>query len=158
MSPPPVMARAEPPFRADHVGSLLRPPALLRARDAHAAGETDVGALRAIEDAAIRDAVAMQERIGLRAATDGEFRRTSWHMDFIHRLGGIEKTDERIEVRMHGESGDTSFTSAGIAVRSRIRLDEPIFADDFVFLQQTVSTALPKLTIPSPSMVHYRGG
>jgi 5-methyltetrahydropteroyltriglutamate--homocysteine methyltransferase len=158
MSSPPVSVRAEPPFRADHVGSLLRPPELLRARAAHAAGEIDVGELRAVEDAAIREAVAMQERIGLRAATDGEFRRTSWHMDFIHRLGGIERTDERIEVRMHGAAGDTSFTSAGIAVRSRLWLDEPIFADDFVFLQQTVSTALPKLTIPSPSMVHYRGG
>src|SRR4051794_14602739 len=158
MSSPSVSARAEPPFRADHVGSLLRPPELLRARAAHAAGEIDVGELRAVEDAAIREAVAMQERIGLRAATDGEFRRTSWHMDFIHRLGGIERTDERIEVRMHGAAGDTSFPSAGIAVRSRLWLDEPIFADDFVFLQQTVSTALPKLTIPSPSMVHYRGG
>jgi 5-methyltetrahydropteroyltriglutamate--homocysteine methyltransferase len=152
------MARAEPPFRADHVGSLLRPAALLRARAAHAAGEIEVGELRAVEDAAIRDAVAMQERVGLQAATDGEFRRTSWHMDFIHRLGGIEKTDERIEVRMHSAAGDTAFTSAGIAVRSRLWLDEPIFADDFVFLQQTVTTALPKLTIPSPSMVHYRGG
>jgi methionine synthase II (cobalamin-independent) len=155
---PAALTRTEPPFRADHVGSLLRPSALLRARDAHAAGEIEVGELRAVEDAAIREAVAMQERVGLRAATDGEFRRTSWHMDFIHRLGGIEKTDERIEVRMHGESGDTSFTSAGIAVRSRLWLDEPIFADDFVFLQQTVTTAVPKLTIPSPSMVHYRGG
>jgi 5-methyltetrahydropteroyltriglutamate--homocysteine methyltransferase len=152
------LVRSEPPFRADHVGSLLRPEALLRARAAHAAGEIDVGRLRAAEDAAIRDAVAMQERVGLRAATDGEFRRTSWHMDFIHRLGGIEKTEERIEVKMHGAAGDTSFTSAGIAVRSRLWLDEPIFADDFVFLQQTVSTAVPKLTIPSPSMVHYRGG
>ena len=150
--------RAEPPFRADHVGSLLRPPALLAARAAHAAGEIGVAALRAVEDEAIRAAVAMQERVGLQAATDGEFRRTSWHMDFIHRLGGIEKTDERIEVRMHGASGDTAFTAAGIAVRSRVRLDEPIFATDFVFLQQAVTTALPKLTIPSPSMVHYRGG
>ena len=139
-------------------GSLLRPPALLAARAAHAAGEIDVTALRAAEDEAIRAAVAMQERVGLQAATDGEFRRTSWHMDFIHRLGGIEKTDERIEVRMHGAAGDTAFTSAGIAVRSRVRLDEPIFADDFLFLQQTVTTAVPKLTIPSPSMVHYRGG
>src|SRR3954451_1380953 len=158
MSSPSVSARAEPPFRADHVGSLLRPPELLRARAAHAAGEIDVGALRAVEDAAIREAVAMQERIGLRAATDGEFRRTSWHMDFIHRLGGIERTDERIEVRMHGASGDTAFTSAGIAVRSRVRLDEAIFRRDFAFLQNAVTTALPKLTIPSPSMVHYRGG
>jgi 5-methyltetrahydropteroyltriglutamate--homocysteine methyltransferase len=158
MPPPSPLPRVAPPFRADHVGSLLRPPALLRARDAHAAGEIDLAALRAAEDAAISDAVAMQERIGLQAATDGEFRRTSWHMDFIHRLGGIEKTDERIEVRMRGAAGDTSFTSAGIAVRSRLWLEEPIFADDFVFLQQTVTTALPKLTIPSPSMVHYRGG
>jgi 5-methyltetrahydropteroyltriglutamate--homocysteine methyltransferase len=155
---PPATGRTEPPFRADHVGSLLRPSALLRARAAHADGEIDLPALRAVEDAAIREVVAMQERVGLRAATDGEFRRTSWHMDFIHRLGGISKTDERIEVRMHGAAGDTSFTAAGIAVRSRVRLDEPIFADDFVFLADTVTTALPKLTIPSPSMVHYRGG
>jgi 5-methyltetrahydropteroyltriglutamate--homocysteine methyltransferase len=159
--------RTEPPFRADHVGSLLRPPTLLAARAAHAAGEIDITALRAAEDEAIRDVVAMQERVGLQAATDGEFRRTSWHMDFIHRLGGIERTDERIEVRMHGASGDTAFTSAGIAVRSRVRLDEPIFADDFAFLQDAVTdpaaprqiqTTVPKLTIPSPSMVHYRGG
>ncbi|HEX8519883.1 MAG TPA: 5-methyltetrahydropteroyltriglutamate--homocysteine S-methyltransferase [Pseudonocardia sp.] len=152
------MLRTEPPFRADHVGSLLRPPALLRARADHAAGRLDAPALRAAEDAAITDAVAMQERVGLRAATDGEFRRTSWHMDFIHRLGGIEPTAERIEVRMRGAAGETSFTSAGIAVRDRLRLEEPIFADDFVALRRTVSTALPKLTIPSPSMVHYRGG
>ena len=151
-------SRTEPPFRADHVGSLLRPPALLAARAAHEAGEIDITALRAAEDEAIRDVVAMQERVGLPAATDGEFRRTSWHMDFIHRLGGIERTDERIEVRMHGAAGDTAFTSAGIAVRSRVRLDEPIFADDFVFLQSAVTTAVPKITIPSPSMVHYRGG
>src|SRR3954454_6611176 len=142
MSSPSVSARAEPPFRADHVGSLLRPAALLRARAAHAAGEIEVGELRAVEDTAIREAVAMQERVGLRAATDGEFRRTSWHMDFIHRLGGIEKTDERIEVRMHNAAGENAVHPGGIAVRSRVCLDEPIFADDFVFLQQTVITAL----------------
>src|SRR4051812_11391441 len=94
-------ARTEPPFRADHVGSLLRPPDLLSARAEHAAGRLDDAGLRAAEDAAIRDAVAAQERIGLRAATDGEFRRTSWHMDFIYRLGGISRTDERIRVHMH---------------------------------------------------------
>src|SRR3954453_6570732 len=110
--------RTEPPFRADHVGSLLRPPTLLAARAAHAAGEIDITALRAAEDEAIRDVVAMQERVGLQAATDGEFRRTSWHMDFIHRLGGIERTDERIEVRVHGAAGGTSFPSAGDARRA----------------------------------------
>src|SRR4051795_2416683 len=104
--------RTEPPFRADHVGSLLRPPTLLAARAAHAAGEIDITALRAAEDEAIRDVVAMQERVGLQAATDGEFRRTSWHMDFIHRLGGVEKTHERNQGRVHRGGGDTGVTAA----------------------------------------------
>ncbi|WP_214406461.1 5-methyltetrahydropteroyltriglutamate--homocysteine S-methyltransferase [Pseudonocardia lacus] len=150
--------RTEAPFRADHVGSLLRPPALLAARQRHAAGELDAEGLRAAEDAAITDAVAMQEEIGLRAATDGEFRRTSWHMDFIYRLGGVRKTDEQIRVRMVNEQGEGAFTSAGLAVQEKVRLDEPIFADDFAYLRDRVTTAVPKLTIPSPSMVHYRGG
>lgn len=144
--------RTEPPFRADHVGSLLRPKELL---DARAAGSPD---LRAIEDAAIRDVVRMQEDLGLRAATDGEFRRTSWHMDFIYGLGGVTQTDEQIRVRMVNAEGENSFTSAGLAITSPIELREPIFADAFTFLRDTVTTATPKLTIPSPSMVHYRGG
>jgi 5-methyltetrahydropteroyltriglutamate--homocysteine methyltransferase len=150
--------RTEPPFRADHVGSLLRPPALLAAREQFAAGTLDAGGLRAAEDEAIRDAVAMQEEIGLQSATDGEFRRTSWHMDFIYQLGGITKTDEKIHVRMHNAQGDTEFTSAGLAVREKVRLNEPIFADAFNFLAGEVKSAVPKLTIPSPSMVHYRSG
>jgi len=150
--------RAEPPFRADHVGSLLRPPALLAAREQFAAGTLGVKKLRAAEDAAIVDAIATQERIGLQAATDGEFRRTSWHMDFIYRLGGITKTDEQISVAMRNKTGDNAFTSAGMAVTDKIELNEPIFADDFLFLAGHVSSALPKLTIPSPSMVHYRSG
>ena len=81
--------RTEPPFRADHVGSLLRPARLLRARAEHAAGRVEADELRAVEDDAIREAVRMQEDVGLRSATDGEFRRTSWHMDFIYRLGGV---------------------------------------------------------------------
>jgi 5-methyltetrahydropteroyltriglutamate--homocysteine methyltransferase len=150
--------RTEAPFRADHVGSLLRPPELLSARAEHAAGRLDDVGLRAVEDAAIRDAVAMQEDVGLRAATDGEFRRTSWHMDFIYRLGGISRTDEQIRVTMRNAAGESAFTAAGLAVDSRVRLTQPIFADDFRFLADTVRTATPKLTIPSPSMVHYRGG
>ncbi len=151
-------ARTEPPFRADHVGSLLRPPALLAARAEHGAGRLDDAGLQAAEDTAIRDAVARQERVGLRAATDGEFRRTSWHMDFIYRIGGISRTDERIRVRMHNAAGDNDFTTVGLAIADKIRLDEPIFAEDFRFLADTVTSAVPKLTIPSPSMVHYRGG
>jgi 5-methyltetrahydropteroyltriglutamate--homocysteine methyltransferase len=150
--------RTEPPFRADHVGSLLRPPALLAAREQFAAGTLDPDGLRAAEDEAIRDAVAMQEEIGLQAATDGEFRRTSWHMDFIYQLGGIAKTDDVIRVSMHNAEGENAFTTAGLAVREKVRLDEPIFADAFRFLASLTTTATPKLTIPSPSMVHYRSG
>src|SRR3954451_1960958 len=84
-------ARTKPPFRADHVGSLLRPAALLKARDDFANGRIDVEALRAVEDDAIRDVVRKQEEIGLQSATDGEFRRESWHMDFIYQLDGITK-------------------------------------------------------------------
>ena len=150
--------RTEPPFRADHVGSLLRPPALTDARARHAAGELDAAGLRAVEDAAIVDVIALQEGAGLRSATDGEFRRTSWHMDFIYRLGGVVRTDEQITVAMRNKQGAGAFTSAGIAVTEPVRLVEPIFADHFDFLAAHVSTATPKLTIPSPSMVHFRGG
>ena len=83
--------RTKPPFRADHVGSLLRPKRLLQARDDFAAGKLDADGLREIEDDAIRDVVAKQESVGLQSATDGEFRRESWHMDFIYQLDGITK-------------------------------------------------------------------
>src|SRR4030088_1802219 len=97
--------RTTPPFRADHVGSLLRPPELLAARDDFAAGRIDKEALSAAEDAAITAAVELQENVGLKAITDGEFRRTSWHMDFIYELGGIREDDERMHVRFHNEAG-----------------------------------------------------
>jgi 5-methyltetrahydropteroyltriglutamate--homocysteine methyltransferase len=114
--------------------------------------------LRAVEDAAISEAVKMQERLGLRSATDGEFRRASWHMDFIYRLGGISPAHERLRVEFRNESGGLSFETAALSVHDRITLPETIFADDFVALAKMTSTATPKLTIPSPSMVHYRGG
>ncbi|WP_232661150.1 5-methyltetrahydropteroyltriglutamate--homocysteine S-methyltransferase [Pseudonocardia sp. TRM90224] len=152
------MQSNDAPFRADHVGSLLRPPELLDARARHAAGELDAEGLRAAEDAAITDVVAAQEEVGLQSVTDGEFRRTSWHMDFIYQLGGIRKTDEQIRVKMRNAAGEGEFTSAGLAIAERVRLAEPIFADHFRFLAGKATTALPKLTIPSPSMVHYRGG
>ncbi|HEY0575214.1 MAG TPA: 5-methyltetrahydropteroyltriglutamate--homocysteine S-methyltransferase [Pseudonocardia sp.] len=155
---PPTSQLTDPPFRADHVGSLLRPPALLAARETHARGELSSADLRGVEDEAITTVVALQEDIGLCAATDGEFRRTSWHMDFIYQLGGIQKTDEQMRVRMRNAAGENSFTSAGLAVRSPVRLEHTIFGEDFLYLASQVRTALPKLTIPSPSMVHYRSG
>lgn len=151
--------RDKPPFRADHVGSLLRPPQLLRAREQRALGEISAEQLRFVEDDAIREVVRMQRNVGLRSATDGEFRRTSWHMDFIYRLGGIRPTDEKIQVHFRNETGELDFESAALAVDGPITLNETIFGDDFAFLNaETADGVTPKLTIPSPSMVHYRGG
>ncbi|GIE83264.1 5-methyltetrahydropteroyltriglutamate--homocystei ne S-methyltransferase [Actinoplanes philippinensis] len=151
--------RDTPPFRADHVGSLLRPPRLLRAREQRALGEITAEQLRFVEDDAIREVVRMQRDVGLRSATDGEFRRTSWHMDFIYRLGGIRPTDEKIQVHFRNESGELDFESAALAVDGPITLGETIFGDDFAFLRAEAGDAVTaKLTIPSPSMVHYRGG
>ncbi|MFC5745562.1 5-methyltetrahydropteroyltriglutamate--homocysteine S-methyltransferase [Actinomadura rugatobispora] len=152
--------RDEPPFRADHVGSLLRPAELLGARADHAAGRIKDEELRRAEDEAIRSVVAAQRAAGLRSATDGEFRRTSWHMDFIYRLGGISPADEQIKVKFHRRNGDIEFTTAALRVHDRIALNETIFAADFAHLRDlTEGTGVtPKLTIPSPNMVHYRGG
>jgi methionine synthase II (cobalamin-independent) len=148
-----------PPFRADHVGSLLRPAKLLAARADHAAGKLSGTDLRTAEDEAIREVVAMQAETGLRTATDGEFRRSSWHMDFIYRLGGIGQSDESIKVHFRNADGDLDFTTAALHVDGPVRLTETIFADDFTFLRSVAGGAVtPKLTIPSPSMVHYRGG
>jgi 5-methyltetrahydropteroyltriglutamate--homocysteine methyltransferase len=150
--------RLTPPFRADHVGSFLRPPELLDARRQYADQRIDADALKQVEDRAIADVVALQEELGFQAATDGEFRRTSWHMDFIYQLGGITRTAEQLQVAFKNAEGTTSFTSAALKVNDRVKIDDTIFADAFKFLKSTVTTAVPKLTIPSPSMVHYRGG
>ena len=150
--------RDTPPFRADHVGSLLRPQALLKARDDFADGRIDAGELRGVEDDAIRDVVSMQEDVGLQSATDGEFRRASWHMDFIYALGGISQAPRTLTVKFHNADGDIEFTPAALHVDETITLERPIFADDFEYLKSQVTTNMPKLTIPSPSMVHYRGG
>jgi 5-methyltetrahydropteroyltriglutamate--homocysteine methyltransferase len=150
--------REKPPFRADHVGSLLRPPELLKAREEFAAGRITADELRSIEDDAIRDVVRMQEEVGLQSATDGEFRRASWHMDFIYQLDGIDPADEQIKVEFHNEQGDVEFTTAALSVHDRVGLSKTIFGDAFETLKSMATTVTPKLTIPSPSMVHYRGG
>jgi 5-methyltetrahydropteroyltriglutamate--homocysteine methyltransferase len=153
-------AAYRPPFRADHVGSLLRPQALLDARAAHAAGRIDSDELRAVEDDAIRDVVQMQADVGLRSATDGEFRRNSWHMDFITQLGGITVGGGQAPVvRFHNDEEEWEYVPPALRVADRITLPRPIFADAFAFLRDAVDPGVtPKLTIPSPSMVHYRGG
>jgi 5-methyltetrahydropteroyltriglutamate--homocysteine methyltransferase len=154
------MQRTTPPFRADHVGSLLRPPELLRAREAFATGTIDAAQLRAAEDDAIRDVVALQDDVGLRTATDGEFRRASWHMDFIYQLDGISTVvDETLRVQFRNEHGTIEFAPPSLHVDGRIGLSTTIFGDAFEYLKSVASPRqTPKLTIPSPSMVHYRGG
>ncbi|SHN66677.1 5-methyltetrahydropteroyltriglutamate--homocysteine methyltransferase [Geodermatophilus obscurus] len=149
-----------PPFRADHVGSLLRPQRLLDARARSAAGEIDAAELRSIEDEAIADVVRLQADVGLRTATDGEFRRASWHMDFIYAIDGISKVaGEDIVVHFRNADGTIDFTPAGLHVDGPLSIDEPIFGADFAYLRgQVAATQTAKLTIPSPSMVHYRGG
>src|SRR2546423_15602521 len=106
--------RTSPPFRADHVGSLLRPRALLQARESAARGAITPGELRAAEDDAIREAVRMQEDLGLRSVTDGEFRRASWHMDFIYEIAGVSKAGQSMKSVFHNPGGDIEFTPAAI--------------------------------------------
>ncbi|MGB6576626.1 MAG: 5-methyltetrahydropteroyltriglutamate--homocysteine S-methyltransferase [Streptosporangiaceae bacterium] len=152
-------ATGRPPFRADHVGSLLRPPDLLRARDAAAAGRISGEELRAAEDTAIREVVRRQQEVGLASATDGELRRESWHMDFIYQLGGIKKVqDDTIRVAFHNKQKDYEWAPPSAHVVAPLTLEHTIFGDAFTFLADTVGPAVPKLTIPSLSMVHYRGG
>jgi 5-methyltetrahydropteroyltriglutamate--homocysteine methyltransferase len=148
---------AGPPFRAEHVGSLLRPKELVTARQDHAAGRIGAGELRAAEDDAIRRAVAMQEDIGLQGITDGEFRRGSWHMDFMYQIGGVVKVQDNLTIRFENADGGVEFTPAALRVTDKLRLEHTIFKDHFLFLA-SVTTRTPKLTIPAPSIINYRGG
>ncbi|MFN3349532.1 5-methyltetrahydropteroyltriglutamate--homocysteine S-methyltransferase [Pseudorhodoplanes sp.] len=150
--------RTRPPFRADHVGSLLRPPALLQAREARARNAVTAHELRTIEDEAIREAVRRQEDIGLQAVTDGEFRRIDWFMDFKYAIGGVEKLTETVKVPFRSATGATDFEFVAYRIGERLRLDDTIFAEDFAFLKSVATKAIPKLTIPSPSMMHYPAG
>src|SRR6266702_4548662 len=150
--------RTTPPFRADHVGSLLRPASVRAARDDFAAGRITAQQLRAVEDEAIAGVVAMQRSAGLQSATDGEFRRASWHMDFIYQIGGITKAPGNLAVKFHNPSGDIEFTPAALHVGSKLHMAKTIFAEDFAYLKSLAGSSTAKLTIPSPNMVHYRGG
>ena len=143
-----------PPFRADQVGSLLRPESLARARAAWKRGELGADALRAAEDAAIAEVVARQESIGLKAVTDGEFRRDWWHLDFLAQLDGVSlRRNEGEKFKVAGQSEQPPIAS----VTGRVACSRPIMVDHFAYLAG-IAKALPKMTIPSPSMLHLRGG
>ncbi len=147
-------AAVKPPFRADHVGSLLRPVALREARAARAVGTLSAESLRAAEDAAIIEAIAGQRRAGLRAVTDGEFRRAFWHYDFLGGLGGVELYEADQGIQFKG--GATK--AWGLRVKGPIRWQGHPFEEHFRFLAAHAGDGVPKLTIPSPSVLHFRGG
>jgi 5-methyltetrahydropteroyltriglutamate--homocysteine methyltransferase len=149
--------RTTPPFRADHVGSLLRPKRLLEARDAKARGTLDAAGLRAVEDDCIREVVRLQEDLGYRGITDGEFRRTWWHLDFVQRFTNIAVVPPRVKARFRSAEGDIELLAPGLRVDGRLARPQPIMAEDFKFLKAATNRTA-KVTIPSPSVVHFRGG
>eukprot|EP01037_Dinobryon_pediforme_P006630 gene6630-6698_t len=148
----PVRTRA--PFRADHVGSLLRPVRLREARAQRALGEITAEALREIENDCIRQAIAKQESIGLRAATDGEYRRAYWHFDFMEGLDGVSLVtpDKMVEFK-----GGVMLPKS-LQVNAKVGWGKQVMVDDFRFVNASVTTAVAKQTIPSPSVLHFRGG
>ncbi|HEY6354722.1 MAG TPA: 5-methyltetrahydropteroyltriglutamate--homocysteine S-methyltransferase [Burkholderiaceae bacterium] len=146
--------QATPPFRADQVGSLLRPESLAKLRAGFRRGEVDRPTLRAAEDGAVRDAVQRQQDLGLQAVTDGEFRRDWWHLDFLSQLDGVTlKHNEGEKFKIAGQSEQPPIPT----VTGRIGCSRPIMVEDFKFLK-SVTPRTPKMTIPSPSMLHLRGG
>jgi 5-methyltetrahydropteroyltriglutamate--homocysteine methyltransferase len=148
--------RTTPPYRADHVGSLLRPQRLKEARAAWREGRLPTQELRAAEDEEIRRIVARQEALGLAAVTDGEFRRDYWYLDFMWQVGGVIRVDTGYMLRFRTASEKVEAPVPSFRVVERLRFDRPIFAEDFAFLRANAK-ATPKLAIPSPSMLHWRG-
>jgi 5-methyltetrahydropteroyltriglutamate--homocysteine methyltransferase len=151
--------RVAPPFRAEHIGSLLRPGNLLELRARFGRGEISREALGAAEDAAIRDALALQERVGLKLATDGEFRRRSYHSFFYRALGDISIDTVGGEDAKGSECGEPGkrATQPVALVKSRVRWTKPINVADFRFIAAN-SALVPKITIPGPCALHFRGG
>ncbi len=155
--------RSHPPFRADHVGSFLRPAYLLQAREQKAKGEITPEQLREVEDGAIDEIVRFQIDAGLQSITDGEFRRTYFHIDFLDQLGGV-KTDIPFTVRK--PDGTEELAPPAIRVIDTVRHVRDIQLADFQYLKSRVEALgksgshglLPKVTIPSPTMLHFRGG
>jgi methionine synthase II (cobalamin-independent) len=145
-----------PPFKADQVGSLLRPANLLEARERRKRGAISAAELRRIEDAAIREVVAMQERIGMQSITDGEFRRGLWHMDFVCDFANVHQAPG-IPIKFHSDEGEIEWAPPGVRITGKLSRPHPIFVDDFTFLK-SITRGTPKITIPSPSVLHFRGG
>ena len=152
------MSRSKPPFRADYVGSLLRPKELLAARKQCERGEISADALRAIEDRAIQDVVKLQEDVGLDSVTDGEFRRAIFHVDFLKRIHGVKVSASQYTVKFRGEGKEIDFAPPILGVSDRLKRPKGgVAVADFAFLKASTQRTA-KLCIPSPSMLHFRGG
>lgn len=151
------MKRLKPPFRGDHVGSLLRSKELVQARQDYTDGRISAADLRRVEQDEVRKVVKMQEDIGLQGVTDGEYTRNTWHMDFIYQIGGVTKRQENITVKFRNQDGTIEFKPSALRINGKLKLEKCIFGEYFAFLK-SVTKATPKFTIPSPSMMHYRGG
>lgn len=144
-------ARTRPPFRADHVGSLLRPAAIREAREKRAKGEIDAAALKAVEDIEIERVIKKQEEVGLKAVTDGEFRRSWWHLDFLWGLDGVEKHVMDTGVAFSG----MATRAEGIRVDGKIGFSHHPMIDHIAFVQAHTDR-VPKITIPAPSAIYGR--
>jgi len=152
-----MFARTTPPFRADHVGSLIRPDALISARQAADEGKIAPGELTRVQHDAIRDVVRLQEEIGFRVATDGEYNRTFWQRDFLLKFRNVEQVAAKLTVRFHSAAGTRAHSPPSLQVIGKLARPAGIFVDDFEFLK-SVAHATPKITIPSPTTIHFRGG
>lgn len=150
-------ARGKPPYRADHVGSLIRPDRLLQARKQRDQGVIDTARLREIEDECIREVVRLQETAGLRSVTDGEFRRRVWYADFLTGFDNVSAAGPMLEVSVDGEAGASKLKLNGMAVTGKLARSRPIQVPSFEFLK-TATSRTAKVCIPSPSMLHFRGG
>ncbi len=148
------MQRHQAPFRADIVGSFLRPNAIKQARLQLAEGNIDAGHLREIENEAIRQLVQQQCDCGLHVVTDGEFRRAWWHFDFFDGLEGVERYDSEKGIQFNG----VQTKAHGVRVTGKLGFGNHPMLEDFRFLKSVSGNAQPKMTIPSPSVLHFRGG
>jgi 5-methyltetrahydropteroyltriglutamate--homocysteine methyltransferase len=151
-----VPPRSSPPFRADHVGSLLRPQELLVARQRRQRGEISSAELRAAEDFAIRAAIELQEDAGLSGITDGEFRRTFFHLDFLEQLRGVVSGEGQLR-KFHTRTGEVDFAPPRLEIAGKLSRPHDIQVEDFEFLRSATGRT-PKVCIPSPTMLHFRGG
>jgi 5-methyltetrahydropteroyltriglutamate--homocysteine methyltransferase len=153
------MQRTKPPYRADHVGSLIRPEALIKAREQTEQKTIPEAELKRIQQAAIRDVVRMQEELGLKLVTDGEYNRHSWHRDFMLKFQNVRMMPSKLTVRFHSAEGDRLHSPPTMQVTGKLARPNGggIFVDDFKFLA-SIARATPKITLPSPTVMHFRGG